>query len=482
MRISDLIASCFRSLLRRKVRTLLTIIGVVIGTCAIVVTISLGEGMNRSQMEMISQWTDLTTIQVYRKWSGGDSESIAKLDDAAVSSFNALKHVTASSPIMELYNVATVSAGKYEYTGSLRAVNLKIFKEMGYELTAGSFETGAETTNAVYFGSETVFNFTDTTHPDRWTNYEYDENGNIISDPPFDPATTTLKYKLVVQDDNGGMSYVSYAGGWADSVIADPGQNGSDEDEEQRQAELEARRASVEEKKLTYGGTLKGDYSKDDGNTVWSMYIDIELAKQLKKEYNKLNNITETDENGKKTDPNYITYDQVTVKVDDMNNVDEVQQAIEDMGYSTYSFESQRKPLEEQTRQIQLLFGGLGMISMLVAAIGIANTMVMSIYERTREIGVMKVLGCDLNNIRMMFLIEAGMIGTAGGVIGVGLSFAISGIINAFSSGDSYTSIIPVWLVLLGLGFSLLVGVISGFSPANRAVKISALSAIRQEG
>ena len=114
MRISDLIASCFRSLLRRKVRTLLTIIGVVIGTCAIVVTISLGEGMNRSQMEMISQWTDLTTIQVYRKWSGGESESLAKLDDAAVSSFNALKHVTASSPIMELYNVATVSAGKYE--------------------------------------------------------------------------------------------------------------------------------------------------------------------------------------------------------------------------------------------------------------------------------------------------------------------------------------------------------------------------------
>ena len=471
MRISDLIASCFRSLLRRKVRTLLTVIGVVIGTCAIVVTISLGEGMNRSQMEMISQWTDLTTIQVYRNWSG-DNSNAAKLDDSAVSSFNGIEHVTASSPIMNLWDVVTISAGKYEYSGSLRAVNLKILEEMGYELIDGDYIQG-EPNNTIYFGSQTAYDFRDTAHPDRWPNYEYDEQGNIISDPPFDPATTSLKYKLVVQDN-------SY-GGYYDYVGAYPMPSDGDQSDEDRQAELEAKRASVEEKKLVYGGTLKGDYSKDDGNTIWSCYIDIEFAKQLKKEYNKLNDITETDENGQKVDPNYITYDQVIVKVDDMNNVDAVQKSIEEMGYSTYSFESQRKPLEEQTRQIQLLFGGLGMISMLVAAIGIANTMVMSIYERTREIGVMKVLGCDLKDIRMMFLVEAGMIGVTGGVIGVGLSFAISGVINAFSGSGNYTSVIPIWLVLLGLGFSLIVGVVSGFSPANRAVKISALSAIRQE-
>ena len=103
----------------------------------------------------------------------------------------------------------------------------------------------------------------------------------------------------------------------------------------------------------------------------------------------------------------------------------------------------------------------------------------MSIYERTREIGVMKVLGCELRDIRLMFLIEAALIGLMGGVVGVGLSFAISGVINAV--GGSALSIIPFWLVLLGLGFSTLVGILSGFSPANRAVRISALSAIRQE-
>ena len=83
MKICDLLSMCLRSLLRRKVRTLLTVIGVVIGTCAIVVTISLGEGMTQSQMAMLSQWTDLTTIEVYPDyWSEqGASTNAPELTD-----------------------------------------------------------------------------------------------------------------------------------------------------------------------------------------------------------------------------------------------------------------------------------------------------------------------------------------------------------------------------------------------------------------
>lgn len=97
--------------------------------------------------------------------------------------------------------------------------------------------------------------------------------------------------------------------------------------------------------------------------------------------------------------------------------------------------ESIRKPLEEQTRQQQMIFGGLGAISLLVAALGITNTMIMSIYERTREIGVMKVLGCVISDIRTMFLMEAGTIGLLGGIVGVGISYLISFLINTFGSG-----------------------------------------------
>ena len=112
--------------------------------------------------------------------------------------------------------------------------------------------------------------------------------------------------------------------------------------------------------------------------------------------------------------------------------------------------------------------------------------MMMSIYERTKEIGIIKVLGCALQNIREMFLMEAGFIGFLGGVIGVVLSYIISFIINFVASrqgGDYYSSIsyIPPWLALASLGFAIVVGMLAGFFPSLRAMKLSPLAAIRNE-
>ena len=113
----------------------------------------------------------------------------------------------------------------------------------------------------------------------------------------------------------------------------------------------------------------------------------------------------------------------------------DVEQSIKDLGYSTYSMQSMRDELNKQTRQIELMLGGLGAISLLVAAIGSTNTMIMSISERTKEIGIMKALGCYVRDIRAMFLMEAGSIGLLGGILGLIFSFIISVIINLFSFG-----------------------------------------------
>ena len=108
--------------------------------------------------------------------------------------------------------------------------------------------------------------------------------------------------------------------------------------------------------------------------------------------------------------------------------------------------------------------------------------MMMSIYERTKEIGIIKVLGCDLGNIRTMFLMEAGFIGFFGGLIGLILSFIISAVINLVA-GEYYQGIsyIPAWLVLVSMIFAVLVGMVAGFFPALRAMKLSPLAAIRNE-
>ena len=131
--------------------------------------------------------------------------------------------------------------------------------------------------------------------------------------------------------------------------------------------------------------------------------------------------------------------------------------------------------------------GGIGAVSLLVAAIGIANTMMMSIYERTKEIGVLKVLGCSLATIRNMFLIEAGFIGFMGGLIGLMLSFMVSVLINQFLAAtflygmDGKLSVIPIWLAVPSVGFAIIIGMAAGFFPAMRAMKLSPLAAIRNE-
>ena len=180
--------------------------------------------------------------------------------------------------------------------------------------------------------------------------------------------------------------------------------------------------------------------------------------------------------------------------VDDISHVDSVEKEIKRLGYQTSSMESLRKPMEESVKQKQMMLAGLGAVSLFVAAIGIANTMIMSIVERTREIGILKALGCSLSDIRKEFLIEAGMIGFIGGIAGALVSCGVSWIMNTYM-GSSLTgdglmmmeegtsgaalSIIPPWLIGAAVLFSVIMGVGAGFFPSNRAVQISALEAMK---
>ena len=125
-------------------------------------------------------------------------------------------------------------------------------------------------------------------------------------------------------------------------------------------------------------------------------------------------------------------YNSAEVFVDDMENVTQVQEQLAAMGYQVNSQMDFLESSRQQSNMVQAVLGGIGAVSLFVAAIGIANTMMMSIYERTKEIGVMKVLGCDMGNIRNMFLIESGFIGFMGGTIGVALSYGVSAIVNRF--------------------------------------------------
>ena len=180
-----------------------------------------------------------------------------------------------------------------------------------------------------------------------------------------------------------------------------------------------------------------------------------------------------------------IFYSTIDVEVDEMDNVAEIQSQINMMGYETYAASEWISSEMDQMNVIQAVLGGIGAVSLFVAAIGITNTMMMSIYERTKEIGIMKVIGCRIRDIQTLFLMEAGFIGFIGGVVGVGLSYGLSIVINNLVAQSDFgidrISRIPLWLSLLSIVFAIGIGMLSGLFPSIRAMRLSPLAAIRSE-
>jgi ABC-type antimicrobial peptide transport system permease subunit len=233
-------------------------------------------------------------------------------------------------------------------------------------------------------------------------------------------------------------------------------------------------------------GRVTGDENTYNAHS-YNVYCDITTLKNmLKKEYaGRAIPGQPTTKSGKPY--KFFAYTNAMVQVDDIDNVDAVASEIQNLGYKVTTNAEYVKSMQKQFAMIQAVLGGIGAVSLFVAAIGIMNTMMMSIYERTKEIGVIKVLGCSLKNIKQMFLLEAAFIGFIGGVVGNLLSFLMSFIINILTRNgsamglDGNISYIPPWLVIASMTFAILIGMVAGYFPALRAMKLSPLAAIRNE-
>ena len=162
----------------------------------------------------------------------------------------------------------------------------------------------------------------------------------------------------------------------------------------------------------TYRVDPIGIVSPSNNEFSWYCLMDIEAVQKLAKE------------NSDYMQLDTKNYNRVMVKCENTDVVSEVKAAIDEMGYGTSSLQDALEQAEKQMQQIQYLLGAIGGVSLLVAAIGIMNTMMMSIYERTKEIGIIKVLGCRMDNIAELFLTEAAYIGFFGGAAGLGISFS----------------------------------------------------------
>jgi putative ABC transport system permease protein len=181
------------------------------------------------------------------------------------------------------------------------------------------------------------------------------------------------------------------------------------------------------------------------------------------------------------------TYAAITVKVKQSQYTQDVEDELRRMGFQAFSIDDALRGAKTAFIVLNLFLSLIGSIALTVSSLGIVNTMVMSILERTREIGIMKAIGASDNDIRWIFLGEASAIGLMGGLFGIALSWVVGRIINFGANiyiqnqggtpGNLFS--LPLWLIAGALAFSILVSLGAGSYPASRAAKLDPIQALR---
>ena len=436
MNARDLVRLVWGNLRRMKARVAMTAIGVVIGTAAVIVLISLAAGLQRSAARDLGSIGDLTQITVFspsfvRAFGAppGQAREEEVLDDRTLAKFRRLPGVVAATPWESLMGGGTLRLNRLLGGGQIVGIDPAQVERLDFALARGTDRLGRW---QALVGARVAEGFFDP------------QAGRQVTEPP-DLQGQPLQLVLNKTGDDG----------------------------------LPVERVV----RLRVTGVLEASGGQND-YTVF-------LA---------LNDVLELDGwfVGRRPNPGRDGYSQALIKVASADQVLAVEQEVTRQGFFAYSPRSMLQQINVLFLVIQGVFGGIGAIALVVAAFGIANTMTMAIYERTREIGLMKAVGATNRDVMSVFLGEAGGIGLLGGlggvVIGAGLGALIDLIAGTYlaaqavqqsgasASGVSISLIYtPLWLPLFALGFATLVGVVSGLYPAMRAAALSPVAALKHE-
>ena len=432
--------------------------------------VSFGLAQQKQLEDMTGSTSALQNINVmptnyYNPASGEKPPRQGIITDDTISKIEKLSNVDSEIYSVRLdpyYGMKSVKFGKYDYYGDIVGMDEKLIQAADIEITEGRlFDPKSKDLEVI--ASPFVAYMLGTPNDIRGT---------------FDPDEIELLNKTGVLNLSSQAGMGMGPGFYMDQGMDESMDQGMDESMDQSFAS-----ASNKNFRIKVVGMTKEDMF----GGMPSIIAHKDRVEEINEILDKMNGVKNR---GKKV--NY--YENIKVKVIDTQLIEDTAEEIRDLGLEASHDTEFIEQLNQGAMIMQAILGGIGGISLFVAAIGITNTMVMSIYERTKEIGVMKVIGAKVSDIRNLFLLEAGMIGLFGGIIGVGLSYGISaGLNSAFGSmagemggpgagsSEAFVSIIPISLALAALGICFLIGVVTGYYPAVRATKLSAIEAIKTE-
>jgi putative ABC transport system permease protein len=478
MRFDDYLRLAFRNIRRQKLRSTLTIFAVVIGVTSVTIMLALVTGAKNfflTQVEAngtlqqvaISSKTDITNFNDAQHNGGSNNcDTCVKLNDALVDKIKSVQHVT---------GVARIAGN-----GTLQAISYSGQKLTTEQTTA--YDANGIITNNILAGrdieaSDTIGVITITSdYADKFgykNNYQslvgkqvqletqnfYTGVGATIQPPQQGPGTnnqgpnqqpTTLTATIVGVADTANNS----------ATIRVPLEWMRQMNESQMYQFTAADQAAQQAAQAACNNT-RGPCNQPQQHLT--LVVQDMLA-----------------QNG---------YSSLIAKVDNSKNAATAATAIKRLGVGAADAQASINQQLTIFNIIGLVLGGIGGIALAVAAIGVVNTMIMAILERTREIGVMRAVGAKRSTVRTLFTLEASMLGFLGGVIGVGFGFGLTKVANIIvnkqlaSQGVKVHNIIglPVWLIVTVIGIATLIGMLAGLYPAARAAKLDPVEALRYE-
>lgn len=441
MKGSDLLRLVWTNLYRMRFRAVLSAMGVLIGTAAMVILVSLAAGLQRSVTQDLTSIGPLNEITVmpgafFQAFGGGNTgteRSENRLTPAFLRELARRPGIAAVTPRETLAAQATIRFNRLVGSGSVVGVDTRAIRSLGWEVENGTLQLGR---GQVLVGARVGDSFID---PRRRA------VASTVEEVDLQGQTLTLE-----------LTRFTIEGEAADRNI-----------------------------RLRVAGVL----AERGGAIDYSIFIALSDLEEL--------NLWAT---GRRVNREREGYSQATIVVERADHVLGLEQELLNQGFFAFSARMALQQINTIFLVIQAVMGGIGGIALIVAGLGIANTLTMAIYERTREIGLMKAVGATNRDVMTVFLAEAGAIGAAGGIGGIAVGIFVSQVINvivrayitaqttapggtgATAGGGSIDVVaIPLWLPIFALLFATGMGVLSGIYPAQRAASLDPVAALRHE-
>jgi len=477
----DILHLALRNLRQAKLRATLTTMGVIVGVAVIVTMMSFGLGLQRNMVDRFKALDFFNEIQVF----GQGLSTLAGLDRSSRGPEGERREDRRSDKtptrILDdegIKQIAAIPGVAYVEP----SVNFNVFVRANGKL------------RSAYVGGANI--------PNAASRFQHFAAGKMISAPTAGEAVVSERFLK-----DFGFEKPADAIGQTLELLAPPSADKKDEDEDAPNffgiplddQGLDESNPDVETKTFRIAGVL-GEIKEGVGQGGLrglfpgaQVYIPLQVAHDWSIKHRtpmgqvalalarRGGNLSEGQNEG---------YEAAVIRVTDPAKLTEVRQKVTELGFGSFSIVDEIDQIRTVFLIIDSVLGLLGGISLLVASFGIANTMIMSILERTREIGIMKAIGAEDREIKLIFFVEAAVIGVIGGVAGVLVAWGIDGVANRLAyrfilkpQGASFVDFfsLPIYLSVGAILFALMVSILAALYPASRAARIDPVRALRHD-